>query len=356
MKILVVPDSFKGSLTSVEVAETIKNAIEQNSNHTVIALPFADGGEGFIDAFCSFTQAVKRYCPCHNIYHNEIEGYIAVLGDTAVVECAVASGLQARKQVMMSSSYGTGELIKFALNEGCTNIILALGGTGSCDGGAGVISALGGVFYDENYNEMSVVKSRDLNFIYGANFRNMPKNISFTYACDVENPLFGENGAAYVYAAQKGANRTQIVELDDGLKRLNAFLPNDVSTVKGAGAAGGICGGLYSIYGGDIRSGFDILSQFSSLEKKIKEADVIITGEGKTDSQTLMGKLPYKIAYLCKKYNKKCVVVSGVIENAVLGDCMISLVGDGVTEKQSIESPREILYKKVQNSLEIITK
>ena len=356
MKILVVPDSFKGSLTSVEVAETIKNAIEQNSKHTVTALPFADGGEGFIDAFCSFTQAEKRYCSCHNIYHNEIEGYIAVLSDTAVVECAVASGLQARKQVMLSSSYGTGELIKFALNEGCTNIILALGGTGSCDGGAGVISALGGVFYDENYNEMSVVKSRDLNFIYGANFRNMPKNIRFTYACDVENPLFGENGAAYVYAAQKGANRTQIVELDEGLKRLNAFLPNDVSTVKGSGAAGGICGGLYSIYGGDIRSGFDILSQFSSLEEKIKEADVIITGEGKTDSQTLMGKLPYKIASLCKKHNKKCVVVSGVIENAVLGDCMISLVGDGVTEKQSIESPREILYKKVQNSLEIITK
>lgn len=356
MKILVVPDSFKGSLTSVEVAEIIKNAIEQNSKHTVTALPFADGGEGFIDAFCSFTQAVKRYFPCHNIYYNEIEGYIAVLCDTAVVECAVASGLQNRKQVMMSSSYGTGELIKFALNEGCKNIILALGGTGSCDGAMGVISALDGVFYDENYNVITVPKSRDMNFIYGANFRNMPKNIHFTYACDVENVLFGENGAAFVYAAQKGANKTQIAQLDEGLKRLNAFLPNDVSSVHGAGAAGGICGGLYAIYGGEIRSGFDILVQYSKLEEKIKAADVVITGEGKTDEQTLMGKLPWKIAALCKQYNKKCVVVSGVIENAVLGDCMISLVGDGVTEKQSIESPREILYKKVQNSLEIITR
>lgn len=354
MKVLVVPDSFKGSLNSVDVAQTIKNAIEQNSEHTVTALPFADGGEGFIEAFCSFTSAQKRYCSCHNIYHNEIEGCIAVLDDVAVVECAVASGIQNRKQVMMSSSYGTGELIKFALDEGCDRIILALGGTGSCDGGAGAISALGGVFYDENYNMISVPKSRDLNFIFGANYRNMPKNISFTYACDVENVLFGKNGASYVFAAQKGANKTQIVELDEGLQRLNAFLPNDVSTVKGAGAAGGICGGLYSIYGGEIRSGFDILAQYSSLEEKIKAADVVITGEGKTDAQTLMGKLPYKISKLCSKYNKKCVVVSGVVESVSLGDLMISLVGDGVTSQQSMESPREILYKKVQNSLEKI--
>lgn len=356
MKILVVPDSYKGSMSSRTVAQTIKRAIEDISNHKVEALAFADGGEGFIEAFCSFTNAQIRHCKCHNIYNQEIDGYIAVLDNTAIVECAVASGLTKRKQIMISSSYGTGELIRFAINEGCNKIILALGGTGSCDGGMGIISALGGVFYDENYNEMKLPKSQDMNYIFGVNFRNLPKDVQFTYACDVDNVLFGENGAAYVFAPQKGANKTQTQELDEGLKRLNAFLPCDASNVKGAGAAGGICGGLYSVFGGEIRSGFDVLAEYSELEKRIENADIIITGEGKTDFQTLMGKLPSRVYDLCRKHNKKCVVLSGCIDSVNIGDCMLSLVNDKVTEEQAIGNAEEILYKKVQNSLEIITK
>lgn len=356
MKILIIPDSFKGSMTSTQVAHTIKRAIKDNSNHQVITLPFADGGEGFIEAFCGFSNAKIRKCECHNIYNQPMEGHIAVLGDTAIVECAIAGGMQKRRQVMLSSSYGTGELIRFAINEGYRKIILALGGTGTCDGGMGIISALGGIFYNEQYNEIRIPKSQDMNFIFGVNFRDMPRDISFTYACDVENPFYGKDGAAYVFAVQKGANQTQVQELDEGLKRLNAFLPRDISSVKGAGAAGGICGGLYSIFGGKIRSGFDILCEYADLEEQIKKADVIITGEGKTDNQTLMGKLPYKIAMLCKKHKKKCIVISGKIEDIRLGDYMISLTDDSISVEQAMNECEEILYKKVQNSLEIIGK
>lgn len=356
MKILVVPDSFKGSMTSKEVCEVIENAIKSNSNHEVITLPLADGGEGFADCIMDICKGKKLYTKCHNIYGQEIEGYIVTFGDTAVIECATASGLLKRKNVMQSSSYGTGELIRFSTEKGYKNIILGLGGTGCNDGGMGVITALGGKFYDENYNVIERPKSNDLNYIFGVDFKGCVKGINFTYACDVDNEFFGKNGAAYVFAKQKGARQTDIEELDEGLKRLNAFFKNDVSKVKGAGAAGGICGGLYAIYGGKIKSGFDILAEYSSLEEKIKEADIIITGEGKTDKQTLMGKMPYKVSELCKKYGKKCVVISGAIEDVKIGNEMLSLVDEGTSIDEAMNNPKEVLSKKVANSLEIIIK
>lgn len=147
---------------------------------------------------------------------------------------------------------------------------------------------------------------------------------------------------------KRGANNEQIKELDDGLKMLNAFLPRDIREVKGAGAAGGICGGLYSVYGGEIKSGFDILCEASSLEKKIKESDIVITGEGKTDNQTLMGKLVYKISELCKKYNKKCIILSGDIENVILGDKMYSLVDKNTSAEYAIENAQKLLYEKAK--------
>lgn len=356
MKILVVPDSFKGTMTSKEVCETIKNAIENGSDSQVLTLPLADGGEGFADCMMDVCKGEKLYTKCHNIYGQEMDGYIVTFGDTAVIECATASGLLKRKNVMQSNSFGTGELIRFAVEKGYNKVILGLGGTGCNDGGMGVLTALGGRFYDENYNVIERPKSNDLNYIFGVDFKGCVKGINFTYACDVDNEFFGKNGAAYVFAKQKGARQTDIEELDEGLKRLNAFFKNDVSKVKGAGAAGGICGGLYAIYGGDIKSGFDILAEYSNLEEKIKNADIIITGEGKTDKQTLMGKMPFKVSELCKKHGKKCVVISGTIEDVKIGDEMISLIDNDTTIEQATENPKEVLYKKVENSLAIILK
>lgn len=356
MKILIVPDSYKGTLSSVEVAETIKSVLEKASDCDVKAIPFADGGEGFCNAVKSICKGKTLYAKCHDIYGKEIDGYIVTFGNTAAIECAVASGLQKRKNVMQSSSYGTGELIRFAAESGYKNIILGLGGTGCCDGGIGALSALGVKFYDENQNVMKMPKSNDMNFVFGMSAKDKVKDISFTFASDVENEFFGKNGAAFVFAPQKGARKTDVEELDQGLQRLNAFFKTDVSKLKGAGAAGGICGGLYSVYGGEIKSGFDILSELCDLESEIKDADIVITGEGKTDEQTLMGKLPYKISELCKKHDKKCVVISGSADNIKIGDEMITLVDDKTTLEEALEHPIEVLSEKVQNNLEIILK
>lgn len=352
MNILIVPDSFKGSLTSSQVCECIKNGIELcDRTHTITAIPFSDGGEGFGECMLKMCKGDTLHTKCHNIYNQLTDVNIVTFTDTAVIECAQTSGLLDRKNVMQATSYGTGEAIKYAYSQGFKNIILGLGGTGCCDGGAGALSALGARFYDENYNIMEYIKGKDLNCIYGADFRNIVKGINLTYACDVENEYFGKNGAAYVFAKQKGAKNTDLPILDDGLKRLNAFFKKDISSLKGGGAAGGICGGLYALYAGEIKSGFDILCKYSHLEEKIKTSDLIVTGEGKTDAQTLMGKLPYKIASLAKKYNKKCVLISGMIDNVQLGDKMISLVDQNTDEKTAINKAKEILTEKAKSIL-----
>lgn len=348
MKILIVPDSYKGTLSSAEVCRCIKDGILQTSDVETTALPFADGGEGFAECLSNACNGTILYIHCTDIYGKEIKGHIYTYDKTAVIECAIASGLQSRKDVMNATSYGTGELINYAVSKGFNNIILGLGGSGCCDGGAGALTALGAKFKNIYGEIISRPTGKDLETIYGADFRNTVKNISFTYACDVNNPYFGESGAAYVFAKQKGASDSDIIQLDNGLKRFNAFLPTDIGNVKGAGAAGGICGGLYAVYGGNIKSGFELLAEAYDLEEKIRSADVVVTGEGKTDKQTLMGKLPYKISLLCKKYNKKCVVISGIIDGVQLGDKMISLADEEISVNEAMENPVKVLTNKAK--------
>lgn len=347
MKILIVPDSFKGTLSSAQVCECIKQGLlNYDNNNEIISLPFADGGEGFGECLSNLCNGNILYINCSDVYGKAIKGHIYTYGDTAIIETAVASGLQKRKQVMDATSYGTGELIKAAYTNGFKKIILGLGGSGCCDGGTGALAALGGIFRNIDGEIIEYPKGRDLENIFGINLRNIVKDIDFTYACDVTNEYFGKNGAAYVFAKQKGASDSDIISLDNGLRLVNAFLPNDISKIKGAGAAGGICGGLYAVYGGKIKSGFDILSELSQLEEKIKSADLIVTGEGKTDKQTLMGKLPFKINRLCKKFGKKCVIISGVIENVKLGDKMISLVDQSTSAEEAMRNAEKILKDK----------
>lgn len=349
MKILIATDSFKGSLTSKEVCECIENRIKNtDSSIETKCIPMADGGEGFAACIADNCKGEWLYAKAHNIYNQEIECPIYTSGDTAFIECASASGLLKRKMVMQASTYGTGELIKYAAQNGFVNIVLGLGGSGSCDGGLGALSALGVKVYDENWNVIARPKSNDMNFVFGMDFKSIVKPISFTFACDVENEYFGKNGAAYVFAPQKGARKTDVEELDEGLKRINAFFKDDLSKVKGSGAAGGLCGGLYAVYGGKIKSGFDILCDYTKLEDEIKNADIIVTGEGKTDSQTLMGKLPFKICELAKKHNKECVIISGMIDGVKLGDRMISLVDDSITSDEAMTNAKKILTQKAK--------
>ncbi|MGN0532167.1 MAG: glycerate kinase [Eubacterium sp.] len=349
MKILIATDSYKGSLDSTQVCYAIKEGIlSVDKECDIICLPMADGGEGFAECIEKICNGTRLYTKCHNIYGGQIDGHIITVGDTAIIESATASGLLSKKNVMMASSYGTGELIKYAVSMGYNNIVLGLGGSGCCDGGAGALEALGTGFLDENQREIAKIKSRDLNQIFGISFRNTVKNINFTFACDVTNPMYGKNGAAYVFAPQKGARKTDVEELDDGLKRLNAFLPRDVGAIEGGGAAGGLCAGLYSVYGGTIKSGFDVIAQMANLDQLMSDCDIVVTGEGKTDSQTLMGKLPYRVAKMAKDKGKQCVVISGQIDNVSIGDKMIALVDDDITADYAISHPQELLTKKAK--------
>ncbi len=321
MKIIIAPDSYKGTLTSEEVCECIETGIHNTEKECdIISVPLSDGGEGFADCLGKICKADVLYTDCEDIYSNPIVGKLYTFGKTAIIECACASGLQEKKDVMNASSYGTGELIKYAVEKGFYNIILGLGGSGCCDGGSGALQALGAVFYDGNKDIIPRADGGNLKDIKSTDFSKVVKPINFTYCCDVSNPYYGKNGAAYVFAPQKGANECQVKALDSGLKNLSLLLPNNISELEGGGAAGGLCAGLYSVYGGRIESGFDIIARACSLEEKIAEADIVITGEGKTDEQTLMGKLPYKVSELCKKHGTKCIVISGSIGNVSLGD------------------------------------
>lgn len=359
MNILIAPDSFKGSLSAEAVCANIKRGFEaDDSEHTVTALPLADGGEGFTECLLKICKGNTLYTNTCDIFGRPIKAPIGIIGDTAVIDCATASGLQPKKAIMRASSYGTGTLIKSAVSQGFRHIILGLGGTGCCDGGAGALAALGAKFYDINYTVITRPCGGNLNDIYGAGFRDIVKDISFTFACDVNNVYAGKNGAAYVFAPQKGANPSQVAELDEGLKRLNAFLPHDVSAVQGAGAAGGICGGLYSVYQGEIRSGFDILAEYAHLEDKMAACDCVITGEGKTDKQTLMGKLPYQVAQMAKRHGKPCIILSGMIEDVTLGDAMVSLTDEHTDSATAMANAADILAEKskwlLQNIKDII--
>lgn len=347
MNILIVPDSYKGTLTSKQVCSCIaQGLLNAMPKAQITALPFSDGGEGFAECMSNACNGNILYTDCHDIYLSKLRTSYYTYEKTAVIECAKASGIQKRKDIMHATSYGTGELIKHAVSKGFKHIILGLGGTGCCDGGAGALAALGVKFKDIYGEIISYPAGGDLNEIYGVDFKSAVKDIYFTYACDVDNPYYGKNGAAYIFAPQKGAKKNDVATLDDGLKRLAAFLPNNISELKGAGAAGGICGGLYAVYSGEIKSGFDILSQAYDLEQKIKNADLVVTGEGKTDSQTLMGKLPYKISLLCKKHGKKCVIISGSIEGVKLGDKMISLADNDTPIEEAINNAEKVLCDK----------
>ena len=202
MNILIVPDSFKGSLSSKEVCKSIKSGIESVENHNITCLPFADGGEGFGECLSSFCNGEILYTRCSDIYGKSMKGHIYTYENTAIIESATASGLQKKKDVMNATSYGTGELIKCAVSKGFGNIILGLGGSGCCDGGAGALSALGAVFRDIEGYEIDYPTGKDLNNIYGAGFTNIVNGINFTYACDVDNVFFGKKGAAYVFATK----------------------------------------------------------------------------------------------------------------------------------------------------------
>ena len=343
MKILIASDKFKGSLTATQVCAAIKRGIKtNNSKYEIISCPMADGGEGSIDIISNYLSLKPVELTVSDPLFRQIKSTYYFSGLTAYIEMSSASGLSLLKKeeqnCMKTSSFGTGELIKDAINKGLTTINLYIGGSATNDGGIGIASALGFEFYNKSRKLLSPIgKNLELiNYIDVSKVNFNFNEININVICDVDNPLYGKNGAAFVYAKQKGANPLEIKKLDKGLINLQSILLkhkfSDVANIPGSGAAGGVGGGLVSLLKAKLLSGIQSLIEITQLESLIKDCDIIITGEGKIDLQTEKGKVISGICKLARKHKKSIIAVCGDKEK-------------GVSEKLGIRKVYTILEK-----------
>lgn len=360
MNFLLILDSFKGSISSAEAANAVKSGIGSGE-----IIPFSDGGEGFAECIEYICGGERIYFPTFDSYGREISSYYLRIGDTAVIETALADGLMTvgadHPNIIYARSFGTGETIKKALEDGCKKLIIGFGGSAVNDGGAGALQALG----------VRIIGEKGLAALAGEwcvgidleNITPLLKETEIIFACDVDNPYCGENGASMVFSPQKGADEKTAVRMEKSHRRFAKALLDatgkDISEIPGAGAAGGLAGGLMAVCEPRIKSGFEVLSELCSLEEKIKKADIIITGEGKTDKQTLMGKLPMQVTKLAKSMGKRVVCVSGAIteEGRNLGaDLYIPLSHGEITAEMTIADPVPYLInagKIIKNTYEV---
>lgn len=323
MNILIAPDSFKGSLSAAEVADAIEQGLLQfQKDITITKQPISDGGEGFIDAFTGFLSGQLKTVSVHDPLGRKINAnYFITDQKTAIIEMAQASGLLLLKQnelnPLITTSYGTGELIADALNCCCHDLIIGLGGSATNDGGCGMLQALGVSLKDAEGNELPFGGGNlgKLKYICSDNLHPALKTANIIIACDVQNPFYGEAGATYVYGPQKGADKDMLETLDANLKHFNELTIEEtgfnMQNAAGSGAAGGVGGALMSYCSGKMNPGISVLFDTISFEDKVINSDIIITGEGRVDSQTANGKAIQGIAHLTKKHHKPLFVICG---------------------------------------------
>ncbi|MCR4614594.1 MAG: glycerate kinase [Clostridiales bacterium] len=294
MNILIAPDSFKGTLSSTQVAEAVKKAVLDKIPTAVTeCIPIADGGEGIIDCFKKILDGETVYTEVTGPNFQKLMAPLLICGKTAVVEMAAAAGLPLAdpRSAGLTTTYGVGELIAKACELGAENIFLGLGGSATNDGGAGMAAALGTKFYNKNGEEFiptgfTLCEISDIKF--------SEKALNITALCDVRNPMFGENGAAYIYVPQKGASPEEVKALDDGLRHLADILTKCGKAdfdIPGSGAAGALGAGVIAFTGGKLKRGIDAVLDAVDFDKKAQSADYIITGEGSLDSQSFCGKV-----------------------------------------------------------------
>lgn len=325
MKILICPDSFKNSLSAIMVSKAIESGIRKtNQNHNIKKLPLADGGEGSLDILINNEKGKYITVSVMDPLFREIQASYGIIGETAVIEMARVAGLDLLKpderNPMLTTTYGVGEMIKHALDQGIRKFIIAIGGSATNDCGIGVANALGVKFLNETGKAIEAT-GKGLASLHEINAKNIDKRIlssEIKVLCDVNNPLYGKNGAAYVYARQKGASEEMVKTLDHNLKHFSTIVEKnfnvDVSNVSGAGAAGGLGAGLMLFLKGKLVSGFDTISDILDLEGHIESSDLIITGEGKVDSQSLNGKVVVEVSKIAKKHKKPVIALVGSYE------------------------------------------
>lgn len=324
MKIVIAPDSFKECISAKEACIAIQKGFEKIFEEgEYILVPMADGGEGTTEALVDSTDGAIYKVETTNPIGEKIISKFGILGDgkTAIIEMAQASGLELiskeKRNPMITTTYGTGELIKSALDKNIETILIGIGGSATNDGGSGMIQALGGKLLDKDGKEIGF-GGGELSKLHKIDLSNLDerlKKAKIIVACDVDNPLTGERGASYIFGKQKGGTPEMLKILDNNLKYFAKIIKKDlgvdIETISGSGAAGGLGGGLMGFLSAELKKGIDIVIEYSKLEEKIQGADLVITGEGSIDSQTRFGKTPYGVAKVTKKYNIPVIALAG---------------------------------------------
>ncbi|EOS70019.1 glycerate kinase [Lachnospiraceae bacterium MD308] len=326
MKVVIAIDSFKGSLSSIEAGMAAKDGVLKAKPDTeVIVKPLADGGEGTVDALIEGLDGEQIDITVTGPMGAAVSCYYGLLRktNTAIIEMASAAGITLvpceKKNPLLATTYGVGEIIRDAMERGCRDFIIGIGGSATNDGGIGMLKALGYNFSDESGKDVGE-GGQALAKIASIDTQNRHPLISeckFRIACDVNNPLCGENGATYIYGPQKGVTDDLKKELDAGManfaKITAASLGKDNSNTPGTGAAGGLGFAFLSYIGAELTPGIELILDAVDLDNDLKDADVVITGEGRLDHQTAMGKAPVGVARLAKKYEAKVVAFAGAV-------------------------------------------
>ena len=328
--IVLAPDSFKESMTAKEVCEAMERGIRKaNSQIRCIHVPMADGGEGTMQSLVDATGGRVYSKEVVGPLGNNVVAEYGILGngEIGVIEMASASGIHLvdseKRNPLITTTFGTGQLIKACLDKGVKKLLIGIGGSATNDGGAGFIQALGGRLLDENGDDLSYGGGAlaKLHTIDLSNLDERLKYVSVEVACDVNNPLCGKEGASYVFGPQKGATREMIEILDQNLSHyaevIKEQLGKDVISKAGAGAAGGLGAGLMALLDVKLKSGIEMVIEYANLEEKVRDADMVWTGEGSIDFQTQYGKTPLGVAMIAKKYNKPVIALAGRVGNDI---------------------------------------
>lgn len=328
-KIVLIPDSFKGTLSSEEICGIMSEGVRKHfPDCEVVPIPVADGGEGSVQCFLNAIGGERIAETVKNPYFEDMESFYGILedGETAVIEMASCAGLpivENRRNPLKTTTYGVGQLILAAARKGGKKIIVGLGGSCTNDGGCGAASALGVKFYDKLGNAFIPVGGtlKDIVKIDVSERAEELEGIEIITMCDIDNPMFGEQGAAYVFGPQKGADPKMVEELDDGLRQLNRIIKEDLgidlTDTPGGGAAGAMGAGMIAFFGSNLQMGIETVLNTVEFEKVIEGADMIFTGEGKIDTQSLRGKVVIGVARRAKLKNVPVTAIVGGAEEGI---------------------------------------
>jgi glycerate 2-kinase len=373
MKIVIAPDSFKESLTALEVAQSIEKGMQKVlPDASYVKIPMADGGEGTVQSLVDATRGKILSKTVTGPLGEPVEAFFGITGDekTAVIEMAAASGLHLvpaeKRNPLFTTTRGTGELIKAALDYGVEHIIIGIGGSATNDGGAGMAKSLGiklldseGVDIGEGGGELGKLSAIDLSQI-----DPRLSSVKIEVACDVDNPLTGQRGASAIFGPQKGATPEMVLQLDQNLHHyaniIRRDLGMDIEHISGAGAAGGLGAGLMAFVSAELKRGVDIVIEATKLKDHVKGADFVITGEGKIDGQTIFGKTPIGVAKTAKKQNVPVIAIAGNIasdstivhEHGI--DAVFSIVPGVLSLAEAIENASEFVESLSANIASVI--